>query len=581
MPETADLILTGGDVLTVDAAFSVARAVAVRNGRILAVGDDAEITALAGPGTQVIDLAGRTVLPGINDSHLHAAAWALTRPPFALDLGHPAVESIADIAAAVREAAAGLPEGQWITGLGWDVGYLAECLADQGRRPHRDDLDAAAPDHPVCLTDFSGHMVWVNSRALELAGIAPGTAAPDGGVIETDGAGRPTGILKETAQSLVQALIPPATVAQRKHAIRSAVTALHALGITSYTEPGLGPGGAEILGGGLHTATLDAYVELARAGELGSRVRVLLLPAPMGGSAADVTAGLKGLAVPDDVDARRLAVIGVKMFADGVPPNETAWMYDPYPGGGHGGLCVHGADLGLQQAELTEMIRVAHTAGYQAGVHVTGDRAIDAVVDAFAAVQRAHPRPDARHYVIHGDFASGPSLAKLAAHGYGINMNPAIKWTIADLMDEMVGDERSAYQWPVRSAVEAGIAVCVGSDAPITAPDWRRGVAAMLLRESKATGRVSGPEQRVSLETALRAYTANPARQDFAEDWKGTIEPGKVADLCVLGGDLRATDPHDIPDLPVDLTVLDGRIVFARDGGAPSPDGHGTGIADV
>ncbi|WP_217146166.1 amidohydrolase family protein, partial [Streptomyces sp. AC627_RSS907] len=236
-----------------------------------------------------------------------------------------------------------------------------------------------------------------------------------------------------------------------------------------------------------------------------------------------------------------------------------------HSGGGPGALCVHGADAGLKQAELAEMIRVAHTAGYQLGVHVTGDRAIDAVVDAFVAAQRAHPRPDARHYVIHGDFASPGSLAKLAAHGYGINMNPAIKWTIADLMDDVVGRERSDYQWPVRSAAEAGIAVCVGSDAPITMPNWRQGVAAMLLRESKATGRVSGPDQRVSLETALRAYTVNPARQDFAEEWKGTVEPGKVADLCVVGGDLRATDPHEIVDLPIDLTVFDGDVVFARE----------------
>ncbi|WP_217146044.1 amidohydrolase family protein, partial [Streptomyces sp. AC627_RSS907] len=203
--------------------------------------------------------------------------------------------------------------------------------------------------------------VWVNSAALARAGIARDTESPSGGVIETDGAGEPTGILKETAQALVQRLVPPATVAQRKEAIRSAVAALHAEGITSFTEPGLGPGGAEILGGGLDTGTLHAYVELARAGQLASRVRVLLLPAPMGGSAADVTTGLRGLALPRDVDERRLAAIGVKVFADGVPPNETAWMHEPYPGGGHGALCVHGADAGLKQAELAEMIRVAHT----------------------------------------------------------------------------------------------------------------------------------------------------------------------------------------------------------------------------
>ncbi|WP_306320173.1 MULTISPECIES: amidohydrolase [unclassified Streptomyces] len=564
MSETAELILTGGEVLTVDSEFTVAQAVAVRGNRILAVGSDTEIRALAGPGTRSLDLAGRTVLPGINDSHLHGATWGLTRPPFALAVGHPAVRSIADIADAVRRAAAETPAGEWITGIGWDVGYLAECVADPGRRPHRLDLDAAAPHHAVCLTDFSGHMTWANSKALELAGIERGVTAPPGGVIETDAADVPTGILKEAAQAAVQELVPPATVAQRKAAIRSAVAALHAEGITSYTEPGLGPGGTRILGGGLGTDSLDAYVELARAGELAARVSVLLLPAPMGGSAADVRENLAGLGVPDDVAADRLAVIGVKVFADGVPPNETGWMSEPYAGGGRGALCVHGSDPGLQQAELAEMVRIAHEAGYQLGVHVTGDRAIDAVVDSFVAAHDAHPRPDARHYVIHGDFVSAASLKKLAAHGYGVNMNPAIKWTIADLMDEVVGKVRSDYQWPVRSANEAGVAVCASSDAPITEPNWRQGVSAMLLRESKATGRVSGPEERVTLEVALRAYTVNAARQDFAESWKGSIEAGKVADLCVLGGDLRATDPHDIPALPIDLTVFDGEVVFER-----------------
>jgi predicted amidohydrolase YtcJ len=210
------------------------------------------------------------------------------------------------------------------------------------------------------------------------------------------------------------------------------------------------------------------------------------------------------------------------------------------------------------------MIRVAHRAGFQLGVHVTGDRAIDTVVDAFVAANSAHPRPDARHYVIHGDFIGAGSLTKLAAHGYGVNMNPAIKWTISDLMDEVVGPERSAYQWPVRTAIEAGVRVCASSDAPITEPDWRQGVAAMMLRESRASGRTSGPEQRVTLAEALRAYTATPAWQDFADDWKGTVEPGKVADLCVLDRPLLDLDPHGITDVQVDLTVFDGTVVHER-----------------
>ncbi|GAA4558941.1 amidohydrolase [Streptomyces collinus] len=565
MSDTAPtLVLTGGQVLTVDAGFSVAQGVAVRGRDILAVGSDAEMRALAGPGTRIVELGGRTVLPGINDSHLHGAAYGMTKPPFALDVGHPSVGSVADIAAVVGRAAHDTPEGDWIIGLGWDPGYLAECLADPGRFPHRRDLDAVAPRHPVCLTDFSSHMVWVNSEALRRCGVDADTPAPPGGVIDHDPDGRPTGILREAAGRLVQAELPAPTRAQRRRAIQGVIRELHSRGITSYTEPGLGPGGAGSLFGGLSTDNWTAYADLAASGELQARVSVLLLPAPMGGSADDVRKGLAELRRPESADPRLLRAIGVKIFADGVPPNRTAWMNEPYPDGGHGALCVHGDTPALQVHELREMIRLGHEAGFQLGVHVTGDRAIDLVVDAFLAANTAAPRPDARHYVIHGDFISPAGLAKLAAHGYGVNMNPAIKWTISDLMDEVVGPERSAYQWPVRSALDAGVRVCASSDAPITEPDWRQGVASMMLRESKASGRPSGPEQCVPLADALRAYTSTAAWQDFADDWKGTLEPGRAADLCVLDRPLLDLDPHEITQVQVDLTVFDGRVVFER-----------------
>ncbi|MFF7132297.1 amidohydrolase [Streptomyces sp. NPDC008196] len=554
------LVLTGGQVLTVDRDFTVTEGVAVRGRDIVATGSDSEMRALAGPGTRVVELAGRTVLPGLNDSHLHGAAYGMTKPPFAIDVGHPTVSSIADIAAAVRTAASAARPGEWIIGLGWDPGYLTECLADPRRFPHRRDLDAVAPHHPVCLTDFSSHMVWANSEALRRCGIDAGSTPPPGGVIDRDAHAEPTGILREAAQQLLQASLPTPTIAQRRLAVQGVVRELHARGITSYTEPGLGPGGA----GTLATENWTAYAELVAAGELDARVSVLLLPAPMGGSADDLRKGLAELRRPTSADPRRLNAIGVKIFADGVPPNRTAWMNEPYPEGGHGALCVHGDTPALQVEELRDMIGIAHRAGFQLGVHVTGDRAIDTVVDAFVAAHTAAPRPDARHYVIHGDFIGADSLAKLAAHGYGVNMNPAIKWTISDLMDEVVGPERSAYQWPVRTAIEAGVRVCASSDAPITEPDWRQGVAAMMLRESRASGRTSGPEQRVTLAEALRAYTATPAWQDFADDWKGTVEPGKVADLCVLDRPLLDLDPHGITDVQVDLTVFDGTVVHER-----------------
>ncbi|WUI01702.1 amidohydrolase [Spirillospora sp. NBC_00431] len=563
---TPDLVLLDGEVLTADAEFSVARALAITGGTITAVGGTDEIRALAGPRTQVVDLRGRTALPGINDSHLHGCAFGATRPPLALDVGFPAVRSIADIQESVKEAASRIPAGEWIRGNGWDPGYLSEC-GEGGRMPDRADLDAVAPSHPVYLQDFSGHLTWANSAALELAGVTRDTPAPEGGVIHADGAGNPTGLLAEGAQLLVQGLLPAYTREEVERAIRANVAVLHKEGITSYTEPGLGPGGKSLFAGAAGQLTLDVYGDLARAGDLGARVSVLLLLTGMGGSAAEIAEGLANARVPDDVDPRLLRVIGVKLFADGTPPNKTAWMRDEYAGGGgFGCLCVHGATDALRTTELNEMIRLAHVAGHQLGVHVTGDRSLDAVVDALEAAQVAHPRDDPRHYVIHADLPGPQSLRKLAEHRFGANMNPAIKWTIVDMLAEMLGPERAAYQYPVRSALEAGIPVTASSDAPVTYPNWRQGIAAMMLRESKASGRVYGPEERVGLPDAVRAYTSNAAWQDFAEDWKGTLEPGRAADVTVLDGTITSLDPHDLPDVPVAMTVFDGAVVHSTEG---------------
>ncbi|MFC9489253.1 amidohydrolase [Streptomyces hydrogenans] len=558
----ADLVFVGGRVVTVDAEFSVAEALAVTGSVISAVGTREDVAALIGPDTRVVDLEGATLLPGINDSHLHGCAFGMASPPLSVEVGHPAVSSLAEVAEAVREAVGRASAGQWITGHGWDTGYLAECVADPSRHPARGDLDAVSPDHPVVLYSFSGHATWVNSKALELIGIDRHTVAPPGGAVVTDEAGEPTGLLHEGAQALVQNALPPLGRQERTDAIKSALATLARLGVTSYTEPGLGPGGDGIMRGALGTETLEVYRRLLADGELTARVGVLLLPTGMAGTAEEFARTLDALDVAGEDDPRRLAIHGVKVFADGIVPNKTAWMHEPYVGGGCGSLCV-GGDLDDDRiAEIGAMIRHAHAAGHQLGVHATGDRAIDTVTDAFAAAAAAHPRDDARHYVIHGDFLTPHAMKVLAAHDYGVNMNPTIKWTVADMEEEFVGAGRAAYAWPYRDALDAGVRVASGSDAPVTHPDWRQGVATMVLRESKAAGRVSGPEQRIALAEAIRTYTIDAAWQDFADDWKGSLETGKVADLCVVEGDLLGADPHTIPDMPVVLTVLDGRVVY-------------------
>ncbi len=470
------------------------------------------------------------------------------------------MRSIADIKQVIAEEARRRPPGEPILGTGWDPGYLEECRHDPRRQPSRWDLDEAAPDHPVFLQDFSAHASWVNSAWLRLAGVTGTEDPPPGGVIPRDERGL-RGLFFEGAQALVQRALPPLDADAARRCIESTVSYLHRLGITSYTEPGLGLGGDQLMRGAVGSVVFDAYEKMARAGELGCRLTVLWLPCSMTGSAAEMRRHLSGVRLPADVDPRVMRLTGAKIFADGIPPNKTAWMYAEYAGGGTGSLCVHGDSHDERAIELTEMIRLAHEAGLQVGVHVTGDAAIDVVVSAFAQVNSGAGRRDARHYVIHGDFTGPGALRTLAAGGFGLNMNPAIKWTISDLMDQMLGEQRSARQWPVASAMAAGVPVSASSDAPVVRPDWRRGVSAMMLRESKATGRVSGPGEVVGLESAIRAYTATPAWQDSAETWKGSLQPGRVADLCLLGSGLLHADPHGIPDIPVDMTVFGGRVV--------------------
>lgn len=563
----ADLVLVGGKVITMSGGTPAAEAVAISGDRLVAVGPAAEVRGLIGPRTEVLELAGKTVLPGINDSHIHLTELGATRPPLGLDLSPAAVSSIADVAEAVRAAARELPSGAWVRGFGWDAGFLEECRADPRRLPTRFDLDPGSPANPVVLTDYSGHAMLVNSRALELAKITAETSCPAGSEIVLDAAsGQPTGLLKEIgATSLVGRRLPPLTDDELRRAILSGAAIVHRLGITSVTEPGLGPGGEHIAGGVCGSRTLAAFAELAAGAQLPLRVTALLLFGANGScSAADVRRGL-AVAPPPASEPKRFRVGGVKFFADGVPPLRTAWMHDEYAGGGRGSLVVAGDDERERARELADMIRVAHAHRQQIGIHATGDAAIDATVAALAAAMDGDPRHDPRHYVIHGDFASPVALRTMASRRIGLNAQPQLKAAGAEVMNELFGVERSAYQWPLRTAIDAGVDVSFSSDAPVSPPDWREGVAAALLRVAKASGEVSGPEQRIGLTDALRAYTCNGARQDFAESWKGTLAAGKIADLCVLDGDLLTTPAEDIPTLPVAMTILGGEIVYSAD----------------
>lgn len=542
----ADLIVRNGRVLVLDRGFRVAEALAVRGGRVVAVGRDRDVCRLAGRHTRVLDAGGGTVLPGINDSHVHLNAFGLNFPPFSYNVDTATVE---ELVAVVRSAVDAAPApDSWIRGMGWNDNRLP-------RPPRRTDLDPVTGDHPVILTDFSAHAVAVNSVVLRLAGITRDTVPPPGGVIEKDAAGEPTGVLRETAQGLVRGLVPPFTRDEVVHGIETGIGLLHAQGITSVTEPGI------------DLDTLAIYAEKAREGTLGVRLTALLRGGTAPQQLRDILAAYQPLR---DVDPRVLRVAGVKLFADGIPTAaKTAWLHEPYLDGTNGSLVTDGATVTEQIANLHQLIRIAVRAGFQVGTHATGDATIDTVVAGYLKAKGL----ERRHYVIHGDLTPPATLRTMARHGIGVNMNATIKYLLGRTLDPVLGPERTDYQWPYRTALDLGVRVSSASDAPVTFPNWLQGVMAAVLREGMFGG-VAGEAERITLPEALATYTRTPAWQDHAERWKGTLAEGMAADICVVGGDVLRVDPHELVNLPVNATVVGGQVVHegSRPAAVMSPE---------
>ncbi|MCI0157606.1 amidohydrolase family protein [Leifsonia shinshuensis] len=484
----ADLVLRGGVVHTLDAAETTGEAVAIRAGRILRVGTSTDVEATIGRRTRVIDLDGRAVLPGINDSHLHAAWLGAMWPR---------------------------------TVFGGDA--------------------SGAPDSDAPSAGYSGDHGALDDRA---AGSGAGSGAA------------PVSDPHDASASAPQL----STREERRSAILRAGRLIASLGITSYTEPGLGPGEDGGATGCFGQDVADAYVELETEGALTARVTVLALFGVLDGpsSLSGVLDGLRTLSHETE-RPQRLRVAGVKVFADGIPPMQQAWTRHRYPDGGQGGLLVEGADATERLEGLRAMIREANRLGLQIGVHATGDRTIDAVVEAVAAALEEVPT-GLRHYIIHGDLVTPAALARMAGLGMGLNVQSGIAVRTAPWLAGVLGDDVAAAAWPLAAARAAGVPVSLSSDAPILPPDWRQGIA-----DADAwLGAPAPGEERARMRELLHAYTTVPARQDGAESWKGTLEPGKAADLVVLGADPLRLAPAELPAVSIDLTVVDGAVVYER-----------------
>ncbi|UKA48389.1 amidohydrolase [Arthrobacter sp. FW305-123] len=561
MGDFADLVITNAMVHTMDPAapHHVSDAVAITGGRIAALGHRG-VSGRIGPATQVIDAAGGAVIPGINDAHLHFVSAAMAA------FGYVRLEpAVAPHWAAVVDVLETAPAGEdgWVRAHGWDEALLG---------PAQGFLLNVRPDTPVVAFDSTGHQLLANTEALRRAGINAATPDVDGGVVARSSDGTPTGLLQDGAMELLSRAMPPVPGSTLRPALLAFQEQLHSLGITSLTDPGLGPACAGLMDGAGSTAALELLGDLAEAKQLSLRINVLMLFAGTGGAnsravEAGLRSGLSAAYLDRGISPEQLRIAGVKIFADGIPRSGTAWMSEPYGKAcTHGSLVIQGATEAQRVAELHKILKLINDAGLQAGVHATGDAATAAAVQAIIAAgdggSRDSGRSENRHYIIHGAFGNPETLHTMASQGIGYSTNPLIRQEAGDIMRQVLGEDRFSKHQPLQSALGAGVRLNLASDAPVTSADWRRTVVAAVRRGTRSQpGNPRDPERIGGLQ-ALMAMTVNAAWQDHAEHFKGALTPGMTADLCLLSKPWPVDEEiEELLDTEVRLTLSGGRVV--------------------
>ena len=540
----ADTILTGGTIITIDDAKPRAEAVAFRHGRILAVGAAADLAGVRGPRTRVVPLGGRTVIPGFHDAHDHMAGFGLQLTM--VDLHQPAAPDVDALVAALRERAVSEPAGGWVKGAGYDNNKLLG-----GAHPTRWDLDRASGDHLVFARHTSGHMCVVNSRVLELLGIDRDTPDPDGGHIARDERGEPTGLLQETAFHLVTDRFYPTPVDELVEALGAASDVYVREGITSHTEAGIGY---------LSPLELLAYDRAIQEGRL--RIRSTLMVASTilqevtGAAQEQVFALQQGLRTGWGDERLRLGPI--KMFSDGSLIGRTAAMTRPYEG--------EPTNMGFfatDEATLRSWILSGHAAGWQVAVHAIGDRAVSFILDCYEEAQREHPRADPRHRIEHCGLVNPDIVARIRRLRVVPVPQQRFIGELGDGFREALG-ERTRWCYVQKSFLDAGIELPGSSDRYVVAGAPLLGIHDAVNQRTGSGARYV-PEEALSPEQAIRAFTLGSAYATFEEGWKGSITPGKVADVTVLDRDPTAVDPAGIADIRVVATVVGG--VFVHEDG--------------
>jgi predicted amidohydrolase YtcJ len=527
-----DLILWNGKVATLDPARPEAQAVAARGSLIAAVGGDREILALAGPQTRRIDLAGRLVLPGLIDAHGHIRS--LGEQIANLDLRGAA--RVEEIARRVAARAAELPPGEWVTGGGWD-----QNLWPGERFPDHRPLTEASPDRPVWLSRIDGHAGWANRAAMRVAGVTRQTPDPPGGSIERDARDEPTGVFIDNATDLIGKALPVPT--------RERIKSWILLGLKRCVEAGL----TEIHDAGVTGEEAAAFHELADAGQL--PLRVYLMLGGMGGQPLEQL-----LDRPPLINYRdRLTVRAVKLMIDGAMGSRGAVFFEDYADdAGNKGLFVMSAEAVEKAAGL------ALRRGYQVCTHAIGDRGISLTLDAYEKALAAVPADDPRMRIEHLQCVRREDVSRLKRLGAIASMQPSHATSDMYWADERVGAERGQGLYAWRWVLDAGLTIAAGSDFPVDPERPLVGIHSAVTRQDLKHWPEGGwhPEQKMTLEEALRAYTAGAAYAAFEENTKGRIAPGFWADLTVVTRDLRAIPPEEIPDAGIAFTIIGGAVAY-------------------
>ncbi len=531
----ADLVLTGAAVYTIDSARPWAQAVAIHDGHIVYVGDTAAVRAWIGPATRVIPLAGRMVLPGFHDTHVHPVTGGIELGECDLNEAASRVEVVRLIATCAGRDTLAL----WIRGGGWQMPIFAA-------NPSRLTLDSLVPDRPVYLTSADGHSAWVNSRALALAGVGPATGDPANGRIERDATGAPSGTLRETAMDLVARHVPPPTDAECMAGLRRGLALAARYGITT-----------------LHEASADecilrAYRTAEREGELTARVVVSLRVDPARGAEQVTTLAARR----ERFTGPLVRPVAAKIYLDGVIEGQTAALLAPYDD-----RAGYRGELNVPPERLDALVRALDSAGFKVHVHAIGDRAIRVALDAFAAQRARDGGTGPRHIMAHLQLFDPADIPRLAALGVVASFQPLWAYAdtyIRDLTEPRLGAARSRWLYPIRSVVATGAIVAAGSDWSVSSMDPLAAIQVAVTRRAPddSTGSPWIPEERVDLATMLRAYTLGGASAGDDERRTGSIAVGKAADLVVLDRNIFGEPSYQIGQANVLLTMLAGIEVY-------------------